>query len=56
MYVPKNIHARLKWEANLADRGECHSWARLFRQVSYVIRRQEREIERLKAEIKKGEA
>jgi hypothetical protein len=56
MYVPKDIHARLKFEANFADRAECYSWSRLFRQASYVIRQKEREIERLKAEMKKGEA
>jgi hypothetical protein len=56
MYVPKDIHARLKFEADFAARGECYSWSRLFRQASYVIRQKEREIERLKGEMKKGES
>jgi len=56
MYVPKDIHSRLKFEARLADHGECYSWSLLFRQASYALRKKEREIEKLKAEIKKGAA
>lgn len=47
MYIPKDIHAKLKFESGMAYRAECRSWGRLFEQCSYLIRKQEREIERL---------
>jgi hypothetical protein len=56
MYLPKDIYYRLKVEAKLADHGECYSWSRLFRQASYALRKRDREIEKLRAEIKKGAA
>lgn len=47
MYIPKDIHKKLKFEAEFADRADCKSWARLFRQCSYLIRQQERQIAQL---------
>jgi hypothetical protein len=56
MYLPKDIHHRLKFEAKLADHSKCYSWSRLFRQASYALKKKDREIEKLKAEAKKGTA
>ena len=56
MYLPKEIHYRLKFEAKLADHSKCYSWSRLFRQASYALKKKDREIEKLRAEIKKGAA
>jgi hypothetical protein len=47
MYIPKDIHGKLKREAAMAKRSHCNSWARLFLQASYLIRQQEREIKKL---------
>lgn len=53
MYLPKDIHYRLKFEADFAERAECYSWSRLFKQASYALRKKDREIEALKAQLEK---
>lgn len=53
MYLPKDIHYRLKFESDFAERAECHSWSRLFKQASYALKKKDREIEKLKAELDK---
>lgn len=44
MYIPKDIQAKLKFEAAFARRTHNESWARLFEQCAYLLRQKDREI------------
>jgi hypothetical protein len=47
MYIPKDIQARLRFEAKMARHAECRSWEKLFHQAAYALRQKDREIEKL---------
>lgn len=52
MYIRKDIHKSLRLEAKMADRSHCFSWAKLFRECSYLLRQKDREIEKLRAALR----
>lgn len=37
MYIPKEFPKKLRKGAKLADKSECHVWARMMRQAAYRI-------------------
>lgn len=52
MYIRKDIHKSLRLEAKMADGSHCFSWAKLFRECSYLLRQKDREIEKLRAALR----
>jgi hypothetical protein len=49
MKTRKDMDKVLKQEAKLAAHSQCYAWSRLFLQCAYLLRKKDREIERLKA-------
>ena len=49
MYIRKDIQKSLKSEAAMAERSHCFSWATLFRECAFLLRKKDRKIERLRA-------
>lgn len=53
MYIRKDIHKSLRLEAKMAEGSSCFSWAKLFRECSYLLRKKDREIDRLRAALER---
>jgi hypothetical protein len=50
MYIRKDIHKSLRLEAKMAEGSHCHSWSKLFQECSYLLKKKDKEIERLRDE------
>jgi hypothetical protein len=53
MYIMKDIQNQLKREAKMARDGNCFAWAKMFEQCAYLLRKNDREVTRLTAEVEK---
>lgn len=51
MYIRKDIHKSLRLEAKMAEGAKCFAWAKLFRECDWLLRKKDREIERLRAAL-----
>ncbi len=51
MKARKHMDEVLKREAKMAAHAECYAWSRLFLQCAYLLRKKERENERLRAAL-----
>ncbi len=55
MKTRKDMDKVLKQEAKLAAHSQCYAWARLFLQCAYLLRKKDRENERLTAALLKNQ-
>lgn len=51
MYIRKDIHKSLRSEARIAEDAGCFAWAKLFRECAWLLRKTDRENERLRAAL-----
>lgn len=51
MYIRKDIHKSLRLEAKMAEGANCFAWAKLFRECSFLLRKKDRENEKLRDRV-----
>ncbi len=50
-YIRKDIHKSLLSEAKMAENANCFSWAKLFRECAWLLRKKDRENARLRTAL-----